>query len=189
MSEIKFTNGDIDKDFFTQNPHWRYLDSSIKLLKIFSPDIASKLRWAVFLISDPDSKYYRFDLKKRVELVNNYLDGLYNILFDDDKHEIANSDIDFLFRMYPAETMSKLKRDYFERELSYQILVRQERDIDGSDSKKLKDKADIQLKMSKIYDELKKAREEFEEENDAEKVRARGRQQPGVLFSNLSNEE
>lgn len=183
MSEIKFTVGDPEKDFFEQNPHWRYLDSSQKLIKMFSSEIVSKLRWAAFYVEDPDSKFYRYPKSKRVELVNkNYLKDDFYLEFDEDQMKIVNEDLDFLFNMYSTETMSKLKRDYYERELSYQLLVKQERDLDGNNGKNLKDKADIQVKLSKIYDELKKAREEFEAENEEEKTKARGRQQPGMLF-------
>lgn len=178
MSEIRFTIGDPDRDFFEQNPHWKYLDSSQKLMKMFSKEVISKLRWAAFYVEDPDSKYHRYPKAKRVELVNsNYLKGDYELIYDEEQMKIVNDEIDFLFNMYAAETMSKLKRDYYERELSYQLLVAQERA-----SNDLKLKADVQVKLAKIYDELKKAREEFEAENEEEKTKARGRQQPGMLF-------
>ena len=129
MINNKFTVGDPEKDFFEQNPHWRYLDSSIKLLKLVPKDLASKLRWAVFLIEDPDSKYHRYSKLKRVEIVNeNYLKGEYVIEYDPNTLTNINEDIKFLFDSYASETMSKIKRDYYERELSYEILVASERD-------------------------------------------------------------
>lgn len=176
----KFTVGDPDKDFFEQNPHWKYLDSSIKLSEYFSKELLSKIRWAIYMIEDPDSKFFRYSKGRRVELVNNnYLKDDYTINYDPEKMKIVNEELEYALRVYARETMSKLKQDYYERELSYQILVGQERDATN-----LKLKADVQVKLAKIYDELNKAREAFETENEEEKTKARGRQQPGMLFKN-----
>lgn len=175
---VKFTVGDPDKDFFEQNPHWKYLESSVKLLKSFSKKLASKIRWALFLIEDPDSPYFRYPKVRRVEIVNNnYLKEDYTILYDDETMKIINQDIDFLIERYGADTMSNLKRDYYDRELSYQLLVASERN-----STDLKLKADVQLKLAKICEELNKARDAFEAENEEEKTKVRGSQQPGLLF-------
>lgn len=184
MSEVKFTIGDPEQDFFEQNPHWKYLDSSQKLMKKFSnAEFISRIRWATFLILDPDSKYHRYPLEKRVELVNNnYLKEIGDIVYEPERMKVMSDDFGFVFELYPRETMSKIKRDYYVRERSYQLLVQQERAIDGTSAKNLKDKADVQIKIAKIYDELMKAREEFEAENDEEKTKARGRQQPGIMF-------
>lgn len=184
MSEIKFTEGDPDKDFFEQNPHWRYIDSSQRLLKQFSNlKLISKLRWAAYYIEDPDSKYYRYPKAKRVEVINNnYLKDDYELIFDEIEMKITNEEVKYLFEWYGTETMSKLKRDYYEREMSYQLIVQQERALSGESGKNLKDKAAIQVSIGKIYDELKKAREELDIENEEEKAKARGRQQPGTLF-------
>lgn len=182
MSQIKFTVGDPEKDFFQQNPHWRYLDSSKKLLKMFSPEICSKLRWAVFMVEDPDSKFFRYFKPKRVELINNnYLKDDFTLQFDTERMEVINEDILFLFNEYSNDTMSKVKKDYYERELSYQLLVQQERECNN-----LKDKADVQLKLSRIYQSLEQAREAFEKENLEEKTKSRGREQRGILFNNGS---
>lgn len=179
MSGVKFTVGDPEKDFFKQNPHWRYLKSSQALLEKFSEKMASKLRWAVFMIEDPDSKFYRYLKPKRVELVNdNYLKDDYHLEFDEETLQILNEDVRFLFDSYGSETMSKVKKDYYEREFSYQLLVRQERE-----SNSLKDKADVQLKLAKIYSSLEDAREAFEKENMEEKTRSRGREQRGIMFN------
>lgn len=179
MSQVKFTVGDPEKDFFEQNPHWRYLDSSQKLVKMFSADLVSKLRWAVFMVEDPDSKFYRYLKPKRVELVNNnYLKDIFTLHYDPETMKIVNEDIGFLFSQYGRETMSKVKKDYYEREFSYQLLVQQERECTN-----LKDKADVQLKLSKIYSSLEEAREAFEKENMEERTRSRGREQRGILFN------
>ncbi len=179
MINNKFTVGDPEKDFFEQNPHWRYLDSSIKLLKLVPKDLASKLRWAVFLIEDPDSKYHRYSKLKRVEIVNeNYLKGEYVIEYDPNTLTNINEDIKFLFDSYASETMSKIKRDYYERELSYEILVASERDCSD-----LKIKADVQLKLSRIYTSLEEARLALDKETQTEITRSRGTQQRGVLFN------
>ena len=178
QSRMKLTQGDTEKNFFEQNPHWRYLNSSQKLLKTFGEELTSKLRWAIFLVEDPDSPYHRFLKQKRVELINtNYLKDDYTILFDPEKLEIINEDIKYTLDSYPEETMSKLKSDYYEREKSYQMLVQMERD-----SVDLKLKADVQTKLAKIYDELRKSREAFESENEEEKAKTSGKQQPGLLF-------
>lgn len=180
VEKSKFTVGDPDKDFFEQNPHWKYLDSSVKLFGHFDRETISKVRWAIYMIEDPDSKFFRYPKERRVELVNNnYLKDTYTINYDPEKMKIVNEELEYALNVYARETMSKLKQDYYERELSYQILVGQERDATD-----LKLKADVQVKLAKIYDELNKAREAFEAENEEEKTKARGRQQPGMLFKN-----
>lgn len=174
----KFTSGDPAKDFFKQNPHWRYLDSSVRLLSECSKEIASKVRWVAFYIMDPDSKFYRFPLNKRIEkVVKHYIKGDFNVYLDEDSHRIVCEDYQYVFDMYPAETMSKDKYDYYERERAYQLLSRQE-----SESTNLKLKSDVQVKLFKIKDELDKLRQKFEDARDEEGSRARGRQQPGSLF-------
>ncbi len=181
---MKFTEGDPNRDFFEQNPHWRYLDSSVKLIKQFKPELVSKIRWAAFMIEDPDSKYHRLPKEKRVQIVNdNYLKEDYQIDYDPERMEVVSDEIQYLFRLYPSETMSKVKSDYYERERSYQLIVRQERDLEGTTGSNLKAKADIQVKISKIYDELRKVREEFEAENEEQRAKTQGKQQPGVLFT------
>lgn len=178
MEKYKFTVGDPEKDFFEQNPELRYLDSSVKLLRKTKPETASKVRWAVFMLLDPDSKFYVHPLIKRVELVNNnYLKGDITFNYDPETMQIFSEDFQFVIDTYASETMSKAKRDYYEREQSYQLLVQQERD-----SNDLKLKADVQLKLARIYETLEKTKEKFEEEKEQEKTKARGSQQPGIFF-------
>ena len=176
---VKFTTGDPERDFFEQNPHWRYLDSSVRLLKKFDKETASMLRWALFYIEDPDSPYHRYSKNKRVELVNNnYLKDKYTLNFDPEKLEVTNKELKFLFDSYGRETMSKTKRDYYERETSYQLLVQQERECSD-----LKLKASTQTSLARISEGLDKAYEKLLAENESEKGKSRGTQQPGILFS------
>jgi len=179
-NNMKFTTGDPERDFFEQNPHWRYLESSKKLLKQVGKNTASKIRWAVFYAVDPDSPYYRYSIKKRVEVVNREL--LHNvdidISYDEDTLDVSlGEDLNYVLELYPGETMSEFKRDYYERKLSYEMLVRKERE-----STDLKIKGQVQLQLSKINKELKLAREELDRQTEEEKSKARGTQQPGVLF-------
>lgn len=177
---MKFTTGDPERDFFEQNPHWRYLDSSKKLLKQKGKKASSKIRWAVFYAIDPDSPYYRYSIKKRVEVVNKEFlkDVDLEITYDDETLDISlGDDLNYVLELYPGETMSEFKRDYYERKLSYDMLVRQERE-----SNDLKVKGQVQLQLSKINKELKIAREELDRQTEEEKSKARGTQQPGVLF-------
>ena len=178
IKDLKFTEGDPDKDFFEQNPHWRYLDSTQFLLRKFDEKTVSKIRWALYLILDPDSPYFRYSLSKRVEVVNrNYLKEDYYIEFDEINTQILNEDLKEVIDSYPDETMSQLKKDYYQREKAYQILVTQE-----SVSVNLKLKADVQLKMAKIYEELLKAKDKFEIEKIEDRAKSRGTQQSGILF-------
>lgn len=178
IKDLKFTEGDPDKDFFEQNPHWKYLDSTQVLLRKFDEKIASKIRWALYLILDPDSPYFRYSLAKRVEVVNrNYLKEDYYIEFDEITTQILNEDLIEVINSYPDETMSQLKKDYYQREKAYQLLVTQE-----SVSVNLKLKADVQLKMAKIYEELLKAKDKFEIEKIEDRAKSRGTQQSGILF-------
>ena len=91
--------------------------------------------------------------------------------------KIISEDFQFVLDAYPRETMTKLKQDYYERELSYQLLVQQERAADN-----LKLKAEVQVKLSRISKDLQQIRESFEEEREEESVKTRGKQQPGMLF-------
>lgn len=179
-NDLRFTEGDPEKDFFEQNPHWRYLGSSIHLLKKYSKKLASKIRWAIFLIEDPDSKYFRYSKDKRVALVNdNYLKGDYRFDYDEETDSVKAEDHSdqFVLSTYAMETMSKTKRQYYERETSYELLVASERL-----STDLKVKADVQIKLMKIFAELEKFRKEYEEEKTSNK-RTRGKEQPGILFT------
>jgi hypothetical protein len=181
--ELRFTEGDPEKDFFEQNPHWRYLDSSVLLLKNYKKELVSKIRWGIFLIEDPDSKYHRYSKDKRIDLVNkNYLKGDYHFGYDSEKNKTLMEDPrhQSVIDMYATETMSKIKRDYYEREISYGILVGLERE-----STKIKEKADVQLKICKINDELIAFRKTWEEEkNKSTASRSKGREQAGILFEN-----
>ena len=175
---LQFTVGDPEKDFFEQNPHWRYLKTSKELISKHGKELASKLRWAIFLLLDPDSKYFKYLMLKRVEIVNDYLmDTGYTIQFDPENNEILNEDLKYVIQKYPDEIMSKHKIDYYEREKSYQLLVQSERTMKNN-----KDRADVQLKLGKIYDSLEKSEEKYFKEKKEARKRARGSEQPGILF-------
>jgi len=181
-AELKFTVGDPDEDFFEQNPHWRYLDSTVDLKEKFG-ERTSKIRWALYLILDPDSKYHRYPFERRVEIVNNnYLTDSFGFqieLDEEDPDKIVNEELLFAVREYPKEIMAKVKREYYERERSYQQLLRMERE-----STKLAEKYKTQQSFTKIFADLEELRREAFKESAEIKAKAAGAQQPGILFTN-----
>lgn len=171
--------GNPEENFFEQNREWRYLDSSTKMLEDFGEELASKLRWAIYMIEDPSSDLHRLDKSKAIELINkNYLKGDYELEFNPDRMEIGNEQLEHAIKAYPEESMSYAKRDYYEREKSYRLLMESEREM--SDEYK---RAQVQEKLNKIYDSLKERREEFQEEEMQERAKTQGKQQPGRFFN------
>lgn len=61
----KFTKGDINKDFFDENPEIAFFSEMIEFRN--GNKDASRIMWSIYLSEDPDSRFYKAfrDVKKR----------------------------------------------------------------------------------------------------------------------------
>lgn len=93
--------GNIELDFFDQNPEWLYITDSAKLIEDVGREKASRIMWAIYLKEDPSSIFYRIPIHLRNdEIVKNYLKQK---TFDWDKHKT-------LIATYIRMAISKPKR-------------------------------------------------------------------------------
>lgn len=67
--------GNPENDFFEQNPELKYLSEIKKAVKDYSKSESSKILWAIYLLEDIDSKFYRLPRDQRIsEIKKNYYD-------------------------------------------------------------------------------------------------------------------
>lgn len=183
--KVLHTYGKITEDFFEENPEWKYIPSSRRLLKENNKEVASAVRWCVYLLIDPTNPYFAGNgLLKRHQMVERFISeyGVLkegDFLYDGDTDSVSSERFQYVLDSYPKETMSRKKRDYHEREKSYSLLVLEERE--ETDIKKRaqiqKDIAIISKGLDALYDEILK-----EEKTEKDPSRTRGTQQRGALF-------
>lgn len=150
-------------DFFEWNPELRYFDCINKLVKSVGPMTASNIMWAVYLVLDPDSKFYAERLESRKKhIADNFL-------------KIPDFDwdsIDYVMSCYPGISMSPAKSDYYRvRSLFNKLLD----DAEGYES------AEAQAflsKLSSIYIGIDKSETRMVKEK-GKATEVKGSQQPG----------
>ena len=152
-------------DFFDYNPELRYFDCINNLIKKVGGKLASDVMWAVYLVLDPDSKYFASQLNTRKELISkNFL----NIPdFDWDIYEEVMT-------CYPTISMSPSKSDYYRIRSLFDTLLNEV-------EKSKKDKDAIQSffnTLERTYKGLDNAETRMAKEKD-KAAEVKGQDQPG----------
>lgn len=157
--------GNPEKDFFDQNPELKFMSGFQKPLKELSKSEASKLMWSIYLLEDPDSKFYSIPYKDRIKEIKD----LYNPDFDPEEAMTKE-----LITIYPRLTMSKEKMMYKEQMDSMDALTAHLKTlrVEMVDS----DKAFTQFmkvmeKIGKIWDGFDKVKQKFIESESKSQMR------------------
>lgn len=156
MSVDNFVSGDPSVDFFSQNPELRYAEPFAKLINEHGEERASKLAWAVYMMEDPNSVFYRYersDRKKEIE------DGY---LKEKDFDWDAVSE---LCKVYPSIAMTTEAKLYkFWAEMLDNIR------LDINEVADVKERVDIAAKFHTATENFNKSRKAWLEEKDKAKI-------------------
>lgn len=68
----EFVKGNPELSFFQQNPEHRYIGVIADLIREKGESEADRLMWAVYLVEDPNSVFYRMPMKERLLEVATY---------------------------------------------------------------------------------------------------------------------
>lgn len=145
MSLVK---GNIDLDFFDQNPALKAKSEIKELLRQY-PEEASKVMWTIYLIEDPASPLYRIPRNLRIEEVQQ---TYYNI--DLEKHKTL---IDAYARlsMSKEEVMFKVHMDTMDRLTAFL------KDLSLDDEKEFNKVVRIMEKLPKMWEGLEKVKQKM----------------------------
>lgn len=156
-------NLDLSHDFFEYNPELRYYDCINRLIKNVGPKVASNVMWAIYLVIDPDSKFYaqQFEVRKD-NIAKNFL-KIPDFNWDD---------YDYVISCYPDISMSPSKSDY------YRIRKLFNRVLDDADGEEINIATNFLSKLNGIYVGLDKAEVRMSKEKQQAKD-VRGEEQPG----------
>jgi len=152
--------GNPENDFFDQNPELLYFSSISKLIQDKGKKEASRLMWVVYLLEDPNSKFYRIPREIRIdEVKKNY-------------YNFKEEDIKDLVTLYTTLTLSKeesLFKIQFDKLEEMTVYLRELKVDDGDDLKKI---LDISTKLGKMWSNLEVAKKRMLESTDKSTIRA-----------------
>ena len=154
--------GNIQEDFFEQNPDLTTLPEVKKLLEKEDKKIASKVMWSIYLIEDPESTYYRIPREERIKEVQK---EYYDIKLEAYKPLIEDY---CRFTLSKEELMLKI---YFDEMDNLVTQLKTTRDI----STKLK----ILEKIPKVWEGLEKIQNKLKEGQN--KTRIKGHAREGAM--------
>lgn len=137
--------GNPELDFFEQNPELKFKTEFKQLLEKY-PKNASKIAWSVYMIEDPNSKFFRMPREERIaEIQKNY----YNLDTEEHKHLL---DAYGRLALTKEQNMFKIHIDAMDR-LTANL---KELDVgEDSDHNKL---TRVLEKLPKIWDGLEKVK-------------------------------
>lgn len=158
--------GNPSLDFFEQNPEFRFREPCVSLLKE-NPKDASNIMWAVYMLEDPSSEFYRLplDLRKQ-EIELNYLK---DNKFDWDKYKTV---IDG----YPQLVFSKEKALFKIWSDKLEQLTNHLKTLDFTKDKESDKALKIMDRMSKIWDGYEKVKNKMVEEESKTNLRGGAKQ-------------
>lgn len=165
------------EDFWELNPQIQYISPFNKLKDSFKD--SSQHMWAIFFMSDPDediNKFYRYDLEKRKEQINNYYskikwnDPLFQECLEAYPFECLNA----VQRALKDELDSLRQRARLIKDTPYTL---DETTIENGRAVNIKGTATQLDRMrkdtAKIYEGLEEAQNKFFKQKD-EEIRVRG---------------
>ena len=153
--------GNPDSDFFEQNPELQYFHQVKALIKAVGKERASKLMWAIYLVEDPRSKFYRMEKESRLKEVAQFY--LEEPDFD------WEGDIKEVLEAYPrlclskAQVMFKIWADKMDEAVAYLKQLNFEED----DTKIIR----IMEKLGKMWDTFDKVKKKMVEEEQRDQLR------------------
>lgn len=99
----------IDENFWQLNPEVKYISPFSKFYeedKDEFKEYSSKVMWAIYLYSDPDSRFSRMDIsEKQSDILRNYLDNIVPKFWD-------LPEIKALIAAYEDKILTKLQKSY-----------------------------------------------------------------------------
>jgi len=161
MSVVK---GNIQEDFFEQNSELTILPN-IKQLRIDKGDeVASKILWAIYLIEDPQSSFYRIPREERIEEVKReYFD--INL---EDYQELLNEYCRFI--LTKEQAMLKFYFDLMDK------LVIRLKSLNPERDKDLDNAIRILERVPKIWEGLEKIKKNMKEEDGRTQIKGNARE-------------
>lgn len=159
-------NGNPSIDFFEQNPEFKFREPCVTLLKQ-DPVNASKVMWAIYMLEDPSSEFYRLpiDLRKQ-EIEVNYLK---DEKFKWNKYQTV---IDG----YPQLVFSKEKALFKIWSDKLEELTTHLKTLDFTNDKESDKALKIMDRMSKIWDGYEKVKTKMVEEDSKTNLRGGAKQ-------------
>lgn len=157
-----------EHDFFEYNPELRYFGCINQLMKSVGAKLASDVMWAVYLVLDPESKFFGQRLiERKATIATNFL-GISDFAWDQ---------YDYVMACYPEISMSPAKSDYFRVRNIFNRLL--------DDVEAVEDISKIQsflTSLDKTYAGMDKAEMRMTKEKEQAKE-LRGSQKPGKFTS------
>lgn len=157
--------GNPEQDFFDQNPELKYMTAFAKVQNELSKSEASKLMWSVYLLEDPDSKFYSMPYKDRLAEIQD----LYNPDFNVDDPLTKE-----LITIYPRITMSKEKFMYKEQVDAMDALTTHLKTLRTEmteDDKSFNKFIKVMEKLGKMWDGLDTIKQKFVEAESETQMR------------------
>ena len=155
----KFVVGTIEGDFFEQNPHLKYRTPCVEVIEELGGERASRFMWGIYLMCDPDSRFFSMrEDKRREEVKKNYWKG----------RRFKEPLVEKMISEYPKMAMSFKARMYMELKEKMEEVV--------SSSTNNKDKIALMSKLDSMYKGLDRAEAAFNQEK-ATRRKVRGKDQ------------
>lgn len=151
--------GNINEDFFLQNSDLTIAPEIKKLLEKEERSVASKIMWAIYLIEDPDSIYFRIPREERIKEVQK---EYYNI-----KLEAHKPLVDEYCRFVLSKEQAMLKF-YFDAMDSLVTELRTRSDINN--------KIKILSNIPKIWEGLEKIQTRIKEDNSKTQIKGHAKE-------------
>lgn len=156
--------GNINEDFFEQNSELTLLSEAKKLIASETKQTASKIMWAVYLLEDPNSRFYRMPREERIaEIKRDYYDlniEKYKPLIEQ-YVKTALTKEEILFKQY-ADMVDKL--------MARASKLNMETDAG------LKTAVSILDKLPKIWDGFHKVKQQMKEEGSKTQIKGNAKE-------------
>lgn len=161
---MSLAQGNIREDFFDQNSELTILSEVKKLLETEDKKEASKIMWAIYLLEDPNSIFYKMPREERIEEVNREfykLDMVKHAKLIEQYNLMALTKEEIIFKSY-ADTMHKLASKLNELDLD-------------SDSG-LRVAVSILDKFPKIWDGFEKVKAKMKDASSKTQIKANAKE-------------
>ena len=161
----------LEGNFFTNNPEFRYFDETSDLIEKIGEKEASKVMHAIYLTEDPNSDFYTFSKEDRRKLVQrNYLKV----------DEFSWDDYENIIRAYPGWFLTSIEKNYKSLCDTFDKMVFEVSMLDVTDAKQQRMALDLLKSIEGVYKGLSTVSKMFAAEQES-KRNARGQDQAGFL--------
>ncbi|HNO70146.1 MAG TPA: hypothetical protein PKO16_00060 [Bacteroidia bacterium] len=161
----------LEGNFFTNNPEFRYFDETSDLIEKIGEKEASKVMHAIYLTEDPNSDFYTFSKEDRRKLVQrNYLKV----------DEFSWDDYENIIRAYPGWFLTSIEKNYKSLCDTFDKMVFEVSMLDVTDAKQQRMALDLLKSIEGVYKGLSTVSKMFAAEQES-KRNTRGQDQAGFL--------